>query len=82
MNNYTYTIVNITDLDSVDFSEVHETSADTIRKSIDETKFVMEYDETPSFVADGTIIPLETLTHAEALELMTTEDWTCTDELL
>tara|TARA_R100000664_G_C2722953_1_gene115860 strand:- start:16 stop:261 length:246 start_codon:yes stop_codon:yes gene_type:complete len=79
MNNYTYTIVNITDLDSVDFSEVHETSADTIRKSIDETKFVMEYDETPSFVADGTIIPLETLTHAEAIELMASEDWTSND---
>ena len=55
MNNYTYTIIDIADLNSVDFSEVHETSADTIRKSIDETKFVMEYDETPSFVTDGTI---------------------------
>jgi len=76
MNNYTYTIIDITDLDNVNFSEVHETSADTIRKSIDGTTFVMEYGETPSFVTDGTITPLATLNHSEALELMATEDWT------
>ena len=79
MNNYTYTIIDIADLNSVDFSEVHETSADTIRKSIDETKFVMEYDETPSFVTDGTITPLATLNHSEALELMASEDWTSSE---
>ena len=79
MNNYTYTIIDIADLNSVDFSEVHETSADTIRKSIDETKFVMEYDETPSFVTDGTITPLATLNHREALELMASEDWTSSE---
>ena len=81
MNNYTYTIIDINDLDSVDFSEVHETSADTIRKSIDETKFVMEYDEIPSFVTDGTITPLATLNHSEALELMATEDWTSSEDV-
>ena len=81
MNNYTYTIIDIADLNSVDFSEVHETSADTIRKSIDETKFVMEYDETPSFVTDGTITPLATLNHSEALELMATEDWTSSEDV-
>ena len=75
MNNYTYTIIDIADLDNVNFLEVHETSADTIRKSINGTKFVMEYSETPSFVTDGTITPLATLNHAEALELMATEDW-------
>ena len=79
MNNYTYTIIDIADLNSVDFSEVHETSAATIRKSIDETKFVMEYDETPSFVTDGTITPLATLNHSEALELMASEDWTSSE---
>ena len=31
MNNNTYTIIDIADLDSVDFSEVHETSAETTR---------------------------------------------------
>jgi len=81
MNNYTYTIIDIADLDNVNFSEVHETSAETIRKSINGTKFVMEYSETPSFVTDGTITPLATLNHSEALELMATEDWTSSDPL-
>ena len=81
MNNYTYTIIDIADIDNVNFLEVHETSADTIRKSIDGTTFVMEYDEEPSFVTDGTITPLATLSHSEALELMATEDWTSSDPI-
>jgi hypothetical protein len=81
MNNYTYTIIDIADIDNVNFLEVHETSADTIRKSIDGEKFVMEYGATPSFVTDGTVIPLATLSHSEALELMATEDWTSPDPI-
>ena len=37
MNN-TYMIFNVSELEQIDFTQVLETSIDTIRKSVDETK--------------------------------------------
>ena len=71
-----YTIINISDLSNIDFSEVGETSANTIRKSLDELQFVIKYNTEPSFIADGTVVPLQTLTQLEALILMDTSAWT------
>tara|TARA_R100000750_G_C2274201_1_gene68659 strand:+ start:121 stop:363 length:243 start_codon:yes stop_codon:yes gene_type:complete len=74
-NNRTYTILNISDLANVDFSQVGETSENTIRKSLDETQFVIKYNNTPTFISDGTVIPVEVLNHTEVLELMATDAW-------
>jgi len=70
-----YTIINISDLSNIDFSEIGETSENTIRKSLDETQFIIKYNTEPSFITNGTIVPLQTLTHSEALILMQTSDW-------
>ena len=76
MNNKTYSICNIaTDLKNIDFSQVGESSASTIRKSLDDTLFVIKYSVEPSFIKDGTVKPSQTLTHSEALELMRSEAW-------
>jgi len=72
----TYAIINIADLPNIDFSQVGETNENTIRKSVDESQFVIKYNSVPSFITDGTITPVETLSHSEALELMATEAWT------
>ena len=71
----TYAIININDLDNVDFSQVIQTSADTVRKSLDESKFVLKWNETPQFITDGSVVPLEILTHFECLDLMETPEW-------
>ena len=71
----TYAIINITELDLIDFSQVEETSSETIRKSIDETQFVIKWTQEPTFIADGTVIPVGIYTHAECLELMNTPAW-------
>ncbi len=71
----TYAIINIADLPNIDFSQVGETNENTIRKSIDESQFVIKYNSVPLFITDGTITPVETLSHSEALELMATEAW-------
>ena len=71
----TYAIINIADLSNIDFAQVGETDQNTIRKSLDETQFVIKYNTEPTFITDGTITPLQTLTHAEALTLMTTPEW-------
>ena len=71
----TYAIIDIADLSNVDFGQVNQTSQDTIRKSLDETKFVLKWSVEPSFITDGTITPLQTLSHTEVLSLMDSNDW-------
>jgi len=71
----TYAIINIADLPNIDFSQVGETDENTIRKSLDETQFVLKWNTEPSFIADGSVTPLQTLTHDEALALMATSEW-------
>jgi hypothetical protein len=70
-----YAIININDLDNVDFTQIGETSADTIRRSLDGFKFVLKWVQEPTFIKDGTIIPLQVLTYEECLELMNTPEW-------
>jgi hypothetical protein len=71
----TYAIISIADLANVDFSQVGETDETTIRKSLDETQFVLKWDIEPTFITDGSIVPLQNLTHQEALTLMATSEW-------
>jgi len=71
----TYAIINIADLSNIDFSQVGETDENTIRKSLDETQFVLKWNTEPTFITDGTVVPLQTLTHEEALVLMASSEW-------
>ena len=71
-----YSIINISDLSNIDFTQVIETSQNTIRKSIDESEFVIKYVTEPSFISDGTVTPLQTLSHAQCRVLMANSDWT------
>ena len=73
----TYAIINLTDIGLIDFGQVAQSSASTVRKSLDNTQFVIKWQEgyEPTFVADGTVIPVGIYTHSECLELMATEKW-------
>ncbi len=72
-----YAIIDIVAANAVDYSQVGETSIDTIRMNIALSEFVLkwEHEHEPTFITDGTIVPLQTLTHAEAIELMQTAAW-------
>ena len=70
-----YAIISIADLPNIDFSQVGQTDENTIRKSLDETQFVIKWNTEPTFIADGTVVPVETLTHDEALVLMASAEW-------
>ena len=75
-NNLTYAICNIaTDLQNIDFSQVGQSSAETVRRSLDDTLFVIKYNAEPTFINDGTVTPSKVLTHSQALELMATAEW-------
>ena len=74
----TYAIIDIADLPNIDFSQIGETSADTIRKDLQGLLFVIKYEgeHEPTFITDGTVEPIQTMSHSECVALMATEDWT------
>jgi hypothetical protein len=74
--NRSYLIIPVGELAKVDFSQVGETSADTVRKSVDETKTFIKWNGTaPAFVAD--IVGAEgPYNHSEILTILATEEWT------
>jgi hypothetical protein len=66
-----YVIYDMTNVASIDFSQVGETSQDTLRLSLDGTKTILKFiGETPSFLNGKTIY-----THAEILVEMAKSDW-------
>jgi hypothetical protein len=77
LNTRTYAVINLTDIDKIDFQQIGETSAFTIRKSLDDTQFVIKWKDgyTPTFITDGSVVPVETYNHADILELMSTPAW-------
>lgn len=76
-NDRRYAVIYLTDLNLIDFSQIEQTSIETIRKSLDNTQFVIKWQEgyEPTFIADGTVIPVGIYTHSECLLLMSTDKW-------
>tara|TARA_R110002020_G_scaffold136857_3_gene305511 strand:- start:25152 stop:25412 length:261 start_codon:yes stop_codon:yes gene_type:complete len=75
----TYSTILTSEIGNVDFSQVMETSADTVRKSVDETEFVLKWKtvDWPSFISpSGSIVPTWSGNHADCLTLMNTSAWT------
>lgn len=76
-NSLKYVIINASDLDSVDFNRVKETSADTVRYSLDGTKTFVKFEgDTPSF-----LIGEPQYTHAEILEVLSGAEWSDPESL-
>lgn len=44
MNKKTYAIIKLADIGLIDFSQVAQSSASTIRKSLDDTQFVIKWE--------------------------------------
>ena len=71
-----YLIFPVDQLNLVDFNQVHETSADTVRKSVDGSKtFVKWNGAAPEFVnkLTNTSGPYN---YSEILEVLSTSEWT------
>ena len=74
--NRNYVIFNVSELATIDFSQVLETSIDTVRKSIDETLTFVKYEgEMPSSVTALTT-KQGPYTHSEILTILAGPDWT------
>ena len=68
-----YVIINADEVDSVDFNQVDETSADTVRYNVAGTQTFVKFDTdtTPSFLEGKT-----QYTHSEILTILATDEWT------
>jgi len=71
----TYATINIADLPLIDFAQIGETSENTIRKSLDESEFVIKWNTEPRFITDGTVAIIQVMTHQQALVLMASAEW-------
>lgn len=68
-------IFNVSELSNINFNEVLETSIDTVRKSVDETKTFVKWDgEMPECVS--TLTTKEgPYTYDEILQILSTPEW-------
>lgn len=67
----TYVIIDASEVANVDFGLVSETSADTLRYSLDGTKTFVKFEgDTPSFLESKT-----QHTHSEILDILATPEW-------
>jgi hypothetical protein len=70
-----YVILNADEVSIVNFDEVLETSADTLRYNLAGTQTFVKFEgDTPSFLAGKTAN-----THSEMLEILAGEEWTDPD---
>lgn len=71
-----YVIFNVSELSSIDFTQVLETSVDTVRKSLNENLTFVKYEgEMPPSVSALTTKSQE-YTHEEILFILAGDDWT------
>jgi hypothetical protein len=70
-------IFSVTELPNINFTQVHETSIDTVRKSVDETKTFVKWDgdNIPSSV-EALTTKEGPYTYEEILIILSTEEWT------
>lgn len=77
-DNRNFMIFNVSELSQIDFTKVLETSIETVRKSIDESKtFVKWNNEIPDCVANLTTKE-GPYTYEEIIRILQTEEWSST----
>jgi hypothetical protein len=76
-----YVIFNVSELDLIDFTQVLETSAETVRRSVDGTKTFVKWDGDVPACVESLTTKGDYLTHSEILEVMNTEEWSAPMEI-
>ena len=77
-----FMIFNVSELPQIDFSQVLETSIDTVRKSIDQTKTFVKWDgETIPLSVENLTTKEGPYTYEEILTILESPEWTINDML-
>ena len=76
MNNRSYIVIDLSDTDKVLFSQVSQSSAQSMRRNLANTQGLLSYSVTPSFISDSSVVPVgDVMNQTEALELLATSAW-------
>lgn len=76
MNNRSYIVIDLSDTDKVLFSQVNQSSAQSMRRNLANTQGLLSYSVTPSFISDGSVVPVsDVMNQTEALTLLSGSDW-------
>ena len=75
-DNRRFMIFNVSELNQIDFSTVLETSAETVRKSVDETKTFVKWDGTMPTCVSNLTTKQGPYTYDEILAILSTPEWT------
>jgi len=71
----TYAVINLSDTNAILFSQVNQSSAQTMRRNLANTQGLLSYQVEPSFITNSSLVPVETMDHTECLALMATPEW-------
>ena len=75
-DNRNFMIFNVSELSQIDFSTVLETSAETVRKSVDGTKTFVKWDGTIPTCVSNLTTKEGPYTYDEILVILATSEWT------
>ena len=71
-----YAVINLENTDKVIFSQVNQSSAQTMRRNLANTEGLLSWGTEPSFITNGSLpIVGSVMNHEQALELMATAEW-------
>jgi hypothetical protein len=78
-----FMIFNVSELPLIDFTQVLETSIDTVRKSVDETKTFVKWD---GLTIPSSVNSLTTkegpYTYEEIIDILSTPEWSSPDPII
>jgi len=66
-----YIILPIEDLNEIEWTEIPHHSSESVRRSINGSKFIIKYEEKPSFINEAT-----EYSHGEILSIVSGSEWT------
>ena len=76
MNNRSYIVISLNDTDSVLWSQINQSSAQSMRRNLANTQGLLSYSVTPRFNSNGSVVPVgDVMNQTEALELLATSAW-------
>ena len=71
-----YVVIELTETDKVIFSQVNQSSAQTMRRNLANTQGLLSYSVEPSFITNGSLpIVGSVMNQEECLTLMATAAW-------
>lgn len=80
--NRRFVIFNVSELGTIDFNQVYETSADTVRKSVDETKTFVKFDLPAPSSVEALTTKSQEYTYEEILTILSTPEWAQNEPLV